>query len=45
MSARIAIEAMWLVPRLPRNARAALASASPRALDSGRKVGLKDRVP
>jgi dolichol-phosphate mannosyltransferase len=45
MSARIAIEAMWLVPRLPRSARAALASASPTALDSGRKAGLKDRVP
>jgi dolichol-phosphate mannosyltransferase len=45
MSARIAIEAMWLVPRLPRNARAALAGANPKPLDPGRNVRVNDRVP
>jgi dolichol-phosphate mannosyltransferase len=45
MSARIAIEAMWLVPRLRRNAPAALANANPPAPDRDRHVGINDRVP
>jgi dolichol-phosphate mannosyltransferase len=44
MSARIAIEAMWLVPRLRGNARTALESARLNALDPGDNVGVSNRV-
>jgi dolichol-phosphate mannosyltransferase len=44
LSARIAIEAMWLVPRLRHNARAAIAGARLRALDPGDNVGISNRL-
>jgi dolichol-phosphate mannosyltransferase len=45
MSARIAIEAMWLVPRLRRDAPAALANARLGTRAPDRSVGINDRVP
>lgn len=43
MSARIALEAMWLVPRLRRSVPAALAEARRQALDTS--LGVGDSVP
>lgn len=45
MSARIAIEAMWKVPQLRRNAAAALAHARSDVALPGDNVGISDRVP
>jgi hypothetical protein len=45
MSAWIALEAIWLVPRLRRNAPTGLANARLATPDPDRNVGVKDRVP
>jgi dolichol-phosphate mannosyltransferase len=45
MSARIALEAIWLVPRLRRNAPTGLANARLATPDPDRNVGVNDRVP
>jgi len=45
MSARIAIEAMWMVPRLRRSARAALAHAGLGTGEAARNVRVNDQAP
>jgi dolichol-phosphate mannosyltransferase len=45
MSARIALEAMWMVPQLRRSAPAALAGARSDGVKPARNVGVSDGVP